>query len=42
VLSGLLVDREAPSESLNQQQFLLLIGALGALVGVALLAGKGA
>jgi hypothetical protein len=42
VLSGLLVDKEAPSESLNQQQFLLLIGALGALVGVAILAGKGA
>lgn len=41
-LSGLLVGKEARSDSLNQQQFLLLIGALGALVGVALLAGKGA
>lgn len=41
VLSGLLLGKETRSDSLNQQQFLLLIGALGALVGVALLAGKG-
>lgn len=41
-LSGLLVGKETRSDSLNQQQFLLLIGALGALVGLALLAGKGA
>ncbi|HSS04369.1 MAG TPA: hypothetical protein VLK89_04155 [Solirubrobacterales bacterium] len=39
-LSGLLLGKEARADSLNQQEFLLLIGALGALVGVALLAGK--
>jgi hypothetical protein len=40
-LSGLLVGKSEQPQSLNQQEFLLLIGALGALVGVALLAGKG-
>lgn len=40
-LSGLLVGESVRQESLNQQEFLLLIGALGALVGVALLAAKG-
>lgn len=39
-LSGLLVGGSEKPQSLNQQDFLLLIGALGALVGVALLAAK--
>lgn len=40
-LSGLLIGKSERPENLNQQEFLLLIGALGALVGVALLAAKG-
>jgi hypothetical protein len=41
-LSNLLVGKSEQSLGLNQQDFLLLIGALGAVVGVALLAAKGA
>lgn len=41
-LSGLLIGKSERQEGLNQQEFLLLIGALGALVGVALLAAKNA
>jgi hypothetical protein len=40
-LSTLLVGKSEQPPGLNQQDFLLLIGALGAVVGVALLAAKG-
>lgn len=40
-LSGLLLSGKQNADGLNQQEFLLLLGALGALVGVAPIAGKG-
>lgn len=40
-LSALLAGSSGQPQGLNQQDFLLLIGALGAVVGVALLAAKG-
>jgi hypothetical protein len=39
-LSNLLAPA-SPSTSLDQREFLILVGALGAVVGLALLAGKG-